>query len=267
MKTRPKNSLNPTFHRSILHSYSVRCAVVADCPIHCRCWVSHLQSVLSIPSRVCCAHAFVPGWRESARYRVSSGPILSSRFNEKVLTIICCGIHPVSSALAVSFQFNETVLTISYPARPYSRPGPMRWCSWSSNAASTPFPELQVYHPGLLRWCSFLQPYCPCLSSPLHLHILRVCFLQSYPPNAPSSSAHHCCVLQVCFSLPSPHLVRVHFAPPSASPASKFTSMFWVLPLSSQCASQWRWWKNKKFPLTGPLCEAHSVFPSPLAAN
>ena len=61
-------------------------------------------------------------------------------------------------------------------------------------------PPRSYLRPGLTRRCSLLQSYPPCLSSPLDLRILRVHFSQSYPPNAPSSSAHRSRVLQVCFS-------------------------------------------------------------------
>jgi len=101
-----------------------------------------------------------------------------------------------------------------------------------------------------MRRCSLFQPYPLCLSSLLDLRILWVRFSQSYPPNAPLSSAHRSRILQVCFSLPSPRLLRVHFSPPS--------------PLLSCATIQW-WWKNNEIPLSGPLCEAHIAFPSSLA--
>jgi len=42
---------------------------------------------------------------------VSSESKSLSRFNETVLTILHCGIHPISSAPAILSRFNETVLT------------------------------------------------------------------------------------------------------------------------------------------------------------
>jgi len=174
----------------------------------------------------------------------------------------------VSSAFIPSSRFNEMVLKILCPLSPNPLPGLSRRCSRSSTPASTPYPLLQPSRPSFTRWCSIFHPYPPCLLCLHDLRILQVCFLQSYPPNSPSWSAHSSRVLQVCFALPSQYLLRVHFAPPSASPVSKFTSVYWVLPLFSMCsACQWWWQKKMKSPFPGPLCEAHSAFPSPLAVS
>jgi hypothetical protein len=107
------------------------------------------------------------------------------------------------------------------PPSPNPRPDLTRRCSRSCTATSSPYPPLQPSRPGLTRRCSIFQPYPPCLSSQLDLRILRVRFSQSYPPNAPSSSAHLSRILQVCFSLPSPRLLRVHLSPPSQLLSSK----------------------------------------------
>jgi len=82
-KTRPKNPLYPTFHQSLLHSYSVPFTVGADSP-KSRLPRSYLRPGLT---------------RRCSQF--SSSAAISSRCNETVLTILRCGIHPVSSAPAI----------------------------------------------------------------------------------------------------------------------------------------------------------------------
>ena len=101
-ESRPKNLLYPTFHRSLLHSYSIPFAVGADCPMYSQCWFSQV---------------------------VSSALIPSSRFIETVLTILHCGIHPIFYAPGISSRFNEMVLTIPCSPRPYLHPSLARQCS------------------------------------------------------------------------------------------------------------------------------------------
>jgi len=155
---------------------------------------------------------------------VSSAPIQLPRFNETVLTILRRGIHSVSSAPAISSRLNETVLTIRCLPSLFLRPGLMRWCSLSC--------VLRAYQVRLTS----VSSGCASRSRILQMHPRQVRI-------APTSSkcASPSVLLQVCFSLPSPRLLRVHFTPPSASPASKFTFVSGVLTLSSMCASC-RWW-------------------------
>ena len=191
-----------------------------------------------------------------------------------VLTILHCGIHPVCSAPAILSWFNEMVLTIPYPPCPYLRPRLGTPCSQSysgfvpdlrDGAHNSPPPPL--YLPGFTRRCSLFQPYSPYLSSPLDVHILRVrfsqCNLQIHPCQVgiapPSSKCASHSGVQV--SSKSTSLLQVHPPPPRSPPCPECC----LSPPSALLASGGD--QKMKFPLPGPLCKAHSAFPSLLAAT
>jgi hypothetical protein len=77
-KTRPKNPLYPTFHRSLLHSYSVPFAVGADCPSS---WFK--ETVLTIPCPPC--PYFRPGLTRRCSLLQPYHPCLSSQLDLRIL--------------------------------------------------------------------------------------------------------------------------------------------------------------------------------------
>jgi hypothetical protein len=156
------------------------------------------------------------------------------------------------------------MLTILYPPSPNAHPGLTRRCSRSSTAESTSYPPDQPSRPVLTRWC-------PQSSS----CILRACQvrLASVSSGCASPTRTAKCILVKCASLPSvrnvlltpgstsppsPLLLHEHPGPPSSPPCPECC----LCPLCALLAGGGE--KQVKFPLPGPLYEAHTAFPSPL---
>jgi hypothetical protein len=164
---------------------------------------------------------------------VSSKSKSSSRFNETVLTILHCGIHPVSAAPAFSSRFNETLLTIPCPPCPYLRPSLTRRCSKILLSSHYIVPvQRDGGHSSrlILRTCQVrltsVSSGCASRSRILQMHPRQVRI-------APASSK--CASLsRVHVSSESTSLHQVHPPPPSSPPCPESC-------LSSMCASCQCW--------------------------
>ena len=95
-KTRPKNPLHPTFHQSLLHTYSIPFTASAD----------------------------------SSQF-ASSALIPLSRFNKTVLKILCPPSPNPRPGLTRRCSRSSTAASTPYPPLQPSRPVFTRWCSLS----------------------------------------------------------------------------------------------------------------------------------------
>ena len=125
--------------------------------------------MLILPSRLLSAHTFVPDSQDGAEDPVSSESKSSSQFKETVLTILHYTIFLLSSAPAISSRFNERVLTIPCTPCPYLCTSFTRWCSLSgalqvhafvavqrngAHSSRLILPPCQVHLTSVSSWCA-----------------------------------------------------------------------------------------------------------------